>query len=85
MKDSQQLALLLELMVAGSTPIQFKRFPPQAKNEQDIAAIAALKKSLSLNPNNLEAVLALAASLTNESNQSDACHALKGTMNKPVD
>ena len=52
----------------------------QAKNEQDPLAIAALNKSLSLDPKNLEAILALAASLTNESNQAHACYALKGTL-----
>ena len=55
-------------------------FCPQAKNEQDPLAIAALNKSLSLDPKNLEAILALAASLTNESNQAHACYALKGTI-----
>ena len=50
----------------------------QAKNEQDPLALAALRKSLKLQPNNLEAILSLAASFTNESYQAHACHALQG-------
>ena len=53
----------------------------QAKNEQDIAAISALKESLRLDPKNIDAILALAASLTNESSQADACYALKDWIN----
>ena len=52
----------------------------QAKNEQDPAALAALKKCLSLEPDNLSAILSLAASFTNESYQAHACIALQGTI-----
>ena len=53
-------------------------FYTKAKNEQDPMALAALRKSLKLQPNNLEAILSIAASFTNESYQAHACHALQG-------
>lgn len=52
----------------------------QAENEKDPNAIAALKKSLELNPNNQTVLMALAISYTNESYQNQALKMLNQWM-----
>lgn len=52
----------------------------QAENEKDPNAIAALKKSLELQPNNQKVLMALAISYTNESYQNQALKMLNQWM-----
>ena len=52
----------------------------QAENEKDPNAIAALKKSLELDPNNLKVLMSLAISYTNESYQNQALKMLNQWM-----
>ena len=75
---------IIIILIDGTKVLYFTlHILQQAKNEQDPLALAALRQSLKLEPENLEAILSLAASFTNESYQAHACHALQGNNGPP--